>query len=782
MEPDAFRASGAALPLPWEHLPAAWPSPIWSARRLSAPSRCSCPPGFSAGFLSRDSITGERTRVTSIASRYWPPPPFGSSGAVEGNNSHRTSAWTASAIATLLKSAMRFSGCGCGQASACVNFRLARSGKASARDGFHRRGSAREFQTAEAGQDAGMRRSRRTASGLDAVASHLALTPCLIVMLYHHNDIVYQSGAIEMVGRKVRVAALGGGSVGHRVGRGGARRRPCFPKSSITAPSPIVRRAPRAQRLRRQPAANEAPQAGTLPIVTDQFATVTVVPNDEIRRNGAGTLGDLLFSKPGITGSSFAPGASSRPIIRGLDVNRVRIQEDGIGANGASDLGEDHFVPVDPLIANQVEVIRGPATLRFGSQAIGGVVETRQQPHSRSDSAARGVSAEFRRCRDRASINGLDGAVLLDAGGGNFAIHLDAYDRTAGDYRVPRYPYLVPPDPGTAPRATQPGAFNGRQPNSALHADGFSIGGSYIFSDGFVGVAVTQNNALYHIPGIDGEDHNTRIDAHQTKVLTKGEWRSPFSFIDAIRFWGGATDYKHNEIGLGGRHQSRQRRRPADLHQQGAGSARRGAAHADESALRARSPPRSACRADTRSSPRRAPTIRACGTRTATRASPATYSTSSSSAKRPRRSSPAASNMSTCRAPRAFIPVRRRRGHVHAGGGQFRAEERELRPDPEFRLGPRRQPDAATRGARAETGGTLLRRRPRRDRDLRQGQSQSPDRNRRVDRGRVAARHRARSASRPPPITPASRASSSGGSPATPATAIPASADPASAT
>ena len=131
-----------------------------------------------------------------------------------------------------------------------------------------------------------------------------------------------------------------------------------------------------------QPAAAPAPEAlvGTLPIVTDQFATVTVVPNAELRRNGAATLGDLLFEKPGITGSSFAPGASSRPIIRGLDVNRVRIQEDGIGANGASDLGEDHFVPVDPLTSDQVEVIRGPATLRYGSQAIGGVVEFDQQP------------------------------------------------------------------------------------------------------------------------------------------------------------------------------------------------------------------------------------------------------------------------------------------------------------------------------------------------------------------------------------------------------------------
>ncbi|MDB5573317.1 MAG: TonB-dependent receptor, partial [Tardiphaga sp.] len=112
-----------------------------------------------------------------------------------------------------------------------------------------------------------------------------------------------------------------------------------LPGITVTAPSPIVRRKPVApptpvrvsrgtarnapatpqpQPQRQQAVAPQAPQQGVLPIVADQFATVTVVPNDEIRRSGAATLGDLLNSKPGITGSSFAPGASSRPIIRGL--------------------------------------------------------------------------------------------------------------------------------------------------------------------------------------------------------------------------------------------------------------------------------------------------------------------------------------------------------------------------------------------------------------------------------------------------------------------------------
>jgi len=312
-----------------------------------------------------------------------------------------------------------------------------------------------------------------------------------------------------------------------------------LPEVVVSAPSPIQRQGATAP--------GETLQ-GTLPIVTDQFATVTVIPDEQIRRNGGSTLGDLLFDKPGITGSSFAPGASSRPIIRGLDVNRVRIQENGVGANGASDLGEDHFVPVDPLTADRVEVIRGPATLRYGSQAIGGVVETFNN-RIPTTIPWRGVSAEFRGGMSSAD-KGYDGATLFDAGAANFAVHADAFGRTTQDYRVPHYPYLTAPDPVDLPNATQPGAFNGRQPNSSTLTKGGSVGGSYIFNDGFLGFAVVQNNALYHIPGAEPESNRTRIDAKQTKLLTKGEWRAPTETIDALRFWGGLTDYKHNELGL----------------------------------------------------------------------------------------------------------------------------------------------------------------------------------------------------------------------------------------
>ena len=147
-----------------------------------------------------------------------------------------------------------------------------------------------------------------------------------------------------------------------------------LPTIVVTAPSPIRARPGAARTPARQLAAGSRDLQGTLPIVTDQFATVTVVPREELQRSSGSTLGDVLFSKPGITGSSFAPGAASRPIVRGLDVNRVGIVDNGIGGGGVSDLGEDHFVPVNPLATSQVEVIRGPATLRYGSQSIGGVV------------------------------------------------------------------------------------------------------------------------------------------------------------------------------------------------------------------------------------------------------------------------------------------------------------------------------------------------------------------------------------------------------------------------
>ena len=342
-----------------------------------------------------------------------------------------------------------------------------------------------------------------------------------------------------------------------------------LPEITVTAPSPIVRRKPcavahagarRPRRARPKPRTRAAepqaapvaaaPQQGVLPVVTDQFATVTVVPNEEIRRQGTAQLGDLLFSKPGITGSSFAPGASSRPIIRGLDVNRVGIVENGTSAGGASDLGEDHFVPIDPLATNQVEV-----DPRTGGVALRLDLDRRrrqrdQQPHSgrpallrrRRRSRATGCrrrrrwrmrnhrpASPSRRARpsvrsiaaSKAASCSMPAAAILRS----MPTPMAARPATTA---FPSYPYLFD--------QTRP--VNGRQPNSATQADGASIGGSYIFQGGFIGAAITQNDSLYRIPGIDGADHQTRIDAHQTKFTAKGEYRPDAAAIDAVTVLG----------------------------------------------------------------------------------------------------------------------------------------------------------------------------------------------------------------------------------------------------
>ena len=314
-------------------------------------------------------------------------------------------------------------------------------------------------------------------------------------------------------------------------GGGAQAQSQALPEIEVTAPAP------------------SAPAAGSATIVTDQFGAITRIPDEELRRTGGGTLGDVLFSKPGITGSGFAPGAASRPIIRGLDNNRVGVVENGVGGGGASDLGEDHFVPVDPAASNQIEVIRGPNALRYGTQAIGGVVNSTNN-RIPEQVPARGASAEVRSAVTSVDAS-TEGAVLLDAGKDTIAMHADVSGRRADDYRVPKYPYLTAPDPAAMPFATQPGSFNGRQPNSRVQNDAESFGLSHIFANGFIGAAIVQTNALYRIPGADGENNRTRIDARQTKALGKGEFRNPSDAIDVIRFWWGVTDYKHNELGLG---------------------------------------------------------------------------------------------------------------------------------------------------------------------------------------------------------------------------------------
>lgn len=293
-----------------------------------------------------------------------------------------------------------------------------------------------------------------------------------------------------------------------------------LPEITVTA-SPIIDRS----RTTAEGGASTAPD-----LLAQSFSASTLISGDQLQNQAGGslgtggTLGNLLFDKPGISASTYAPG-SSRPIIRGLDNSRVRIQENGTSSMDVSEIGEDHQVPIDTLSATSVEVIRGPASLRYGSQAIGGVVsvENNRIPLENTPNGLSGWGASAFSSVDL----GREGSFGVNARQGNFAFHADAFTRITEDYRIP----------------------GGVQKNTAQRTQGGAVGGTYFFDGGYFGMALTQTSALYHIPGEKSAPVNNRINLEQTKLLGKGEYRPDSAMIDAIRLWFGATNYKHDEKG-----------------------------------------------------------------------------------------------------------------------------------------------------------------------------------------------------------------------------------------
>ena len=270
---------------------------------------------------------------------------------------------------------------------------------------------------------------------------------------------------------------------------------------------------------------------GSFAFVDGAFVPVTVVDKREIDMNPSYTLGDILFTQPGITSSTFAPGAS-RPVIRGLDSNRVKVAEGGIDAMDVSTLGEDHGVPIDPLSAQRIEVIRGPAALRYGSRAFGGVVnaENNRIPTELKEDGYRiGVQGAA------TSVDGgVEGSATMDARKGGFSAHADSFYRSA-------YNYIIP--------------GGGYQNNSFVTTNGQSIGLSYSTDRGYIGTALTRFASHYGIPGGEEAQLLTNIDMEQVKWLTKGEFRPSFGLFEAVRFWTGVSWYRHSELGLAHQHE-----------------------------------------------------------------------------------------------------------------------------------------------------------------------------------------------------------------------------------
>jgi iron complex outermembrane receptor protein len=307
-----------------------------------------------------------------------------------------------------------------------------------------------------------------------------------------------------------------------------------LPGIVVTTPSQAKRPAkpapaPVATTPAPAPAAPEpAPPATSLQIPAEpSFDAKTVMGGTELAAQPFAQLGDALGEKPGIAATAFAPGAS-RPIIRGLSGFRVGITENGISSGDVSALSDDHAVPIDPNSARQVEVVRGPGTLRYGSQAIGGVVNSINN-RIPEKIPPKGYTAETQ--GGLSSVDsGRNGSALVEAGAGNWVMHADAFKRISEDYAIP----------------------GGTQPNTSVNSEGFALGGSYVFKDGFLGLAVTSFDSTYFIPGIAAAEEKNHIVLNQTKVMSKGEWRLNDMGLETVRFSFGASDYKHDEVdGLG---------------------------------------------------------------------------------------------------------------------------------------------------------------------------------------------------------------------------------------
>ncbi|TNE41922.1 MAG: TonB-dependent receptor [Alphaproteobacteria bacterium] len=261
---------------------------------------------------------------------------------------------------------------------------------------------------------------------------------------------------------------------------------------------------------------------------TDEMVTSIHAMNaDDITRASAASIGELLQNQPGVTSSSFAPGAS-RPIIRGLDSFRVRVLENGAGAQDVSALSEDHGIPLDPLSAQRIEIIRGPAVLRYGSAAIGGAVSVlNDRVPTKIEAPLAGTLSLAASPQDDSYEIGL----LLDGGTRHYGWHLDAYKREANDYEIP-----------TAP---------GKQPNSAIASQGFAIGGARLLDTGHIGLAWSHFESDYGIPAsltTPAAHGDIALDISQDKLQLSGSGDLATLLSDRLQFEGAYSEYTHHEI------------------------------------------------------------------------------------------------------------------------------------------------------------------------------------------------------------------------------------------
>jgi iron complex outermembrane receptor protein len=281
--------------------------------------------------------------------------------------------------------------------------------------------------------------------------------------------------------------------------------------------------------------AQQTPQTVTVtgnPLRSAELATPSSVlsGNDLVLRRGS-SLGETLDGLPGLSSTYFGPNAS-RPVIRGQDGDRIRVLSNAGAALDASSLSFDHAVPIDPLVVERIEVLRGPAALLYGGSAVGGVVNAidNRIPKARIDGASGALEARFGGAASERAVS-----AVVETGGSGFALHADAFGRRTDDLRVPAFERPLG-DGGTERRT--------RAANSASRASGGAVGSSLVWDHGYLGASVDTYRNDY---GIVAEDDIT-IEMRREKFALAGELRAPGAFITTLRGQAAGTDYQHQEI------------------------------------------------------------------------------------------------------------------------------------------------------------------------------------------------------------------------------------------
>ena len=280
--------------------------------------------------------------------------------------------------------------------------------------------------------------------------------------------------------------------------------------------------------------------ANPLGVSSDEFVVpFSVINGRELDYRRGNNLADTLENTPGVSFSNWGP-SIGRPIIRGMDGDRIRIMRNGINSLDVTSFSSDHSIPIDPLVIEQIDVIRGPATVLYGGGTVGGVINAidHRIPRQKISGATGRAVTRFGGANSERSS-----AVVGDIGIGNWVIHLDAYTRKTGNLSIPGHSVSSRLARSDSEVSRNSYGRKGQLRNSGSDSDGGALGASYFFEKGYVGMSYSKHESEIGNPltatGFFDQESN-RWDLHS-------EFHDLDGFFNHFKFKMAHTDYKHDE-------------------------------------------------------------------------------------------------------------------------------------------------------------------------------------------------------------------------------------------